>query len=153
MEDGDLHTDYKRQRQFKWKGLDEGLELERRDSDGEEEDEEVGTAEEQWRLQRLEREKWMKGEPKVFFFSTHIISICFFLLRFSHLFLKILTSLLIYVSNSWPNGWTKLAEFFGGNFFFFKIRNFEFLLVFLKFHGQNWALRLVNNIILFRKRH
>ena len=37
--------------------------------------------------------------------------------------------------------------------FFFLIRNFEFLLVFLKFHGQNWALRLVNNIILFRKRH
>ena len=73
MEDGDLHTDYKRQRQFKWKGLDEGLELERRDSDGEEEDEEVGTAEEQWRLQRLEREKWMKGEPKVFFLSTQII--------------------------------------------------------------------------------
>ena len=73
MEDGDLHTDYKRQRQFKWKGLDEGLELERRDSDGEEEDEEVGTAEEQWRLQRLEREKWMKGGPKVFFLSTQII--------------------------------------------------------------------------------
>ena len=87
MEDGDLHTDYKRQRQFKWKGLDEGLELERRDSDGEEEEEEgVGTAEEQWRIQRLEREKWMKGEPKVFFLSALIILYLIFLLKFSRIF-------------------------------------------------------------------
>ena len=29
LEDGDLHTDYKRQRQFKWNGLDEDIEVHR----------------------------------------------------------------------------------------------------------------------------
>ena len=27
LEDGDLHTDYKRQRQFKWNGLDDNIEV------------------------------------------------------------------------------------------------------------------------------
>ena len=27
LEDGDLHTDYKRQRQFKWNGLDDDIEV------------------------------------------------------------------------------------------------------------------------------
>jgi len=59
LEDGDLHTDYKRNRQFKWKGLDDGIELSKRDSDSEHEEEEDATAE-KWRLQRMEREKWIK---------------------------------------------------------------------------------------------
>jgi len=76
LEDGDLHTDNKRQRQFKWKGLDEDLEMDRRDSDGEEE-EQVDGEDENWRVQRLEREKWLKenqqnakstSEPETKFF-------------------------------------------------------------------------------------
>ena len=27
LEDGDLHTDYKRERQFKWAGLDDRIEV------------------------------------------------------------------------------------------------------------------------------
>ena len=61
LEDGDLHTDNKRQRQFKWKGLDDSLEIDRRVSDGEEEGDEGAEEGELWRIQRLEREKWMKG--------------------------------------------------------------------------------------------
>ena len=61
LEDGDLHSDNKRQRQFKWKGLDDSLEVDRRVSDGEEEVDDMGEGE-QWRIQRLEREKWMKGK-------------------------------------------------------------------------------------------
>jgi len=60
LEDGDLHSENKRQRQFKWKGLDESLELGRRDSDGEEDGEDVAEQHEQYRIQRLEREKWLK---------------------------------------------------------------------------------------------
>merc|ERR1719354_246842 len=60
LEDGDLHTDNKRERQFKWKGLDDSLEIDRRVSDGEEEGDEGAEEGELWRIQRLEREKWMK---------------------------------------------------------------------------------------------
>merc|ERR1711872_44790 len=52
LEDGDLHTDNKRQRQFKWKGLDEDIEVAKPDSDGEEE--ELGI-DETWRLETMER--------------------------------------------------------------------------------------------------
>merc|ERR1711872_903139 len=57
LEDGDLHTDNKRQRQFKWKGLDEDIEVAKPDSDGEEE--ELGI-DETWRLETMERKKWFK---------------------------------------------------------------------------------------------
>jgi len=60
LEDGDLHSENKRQRQFKWKGLDDSLELDRRDSDQEEEGDEVSEQIEQSTLQRLQREKWLK---------------------------------------------------------------------------------------------
>merc|ERR1719228_803338 len=60
LEDGDLHSENKRQRQFKWKGLDDSLELDRRDSDHEEEGDEVTEQIEQSTLQRLQREKWLK---------------------------------------------------------------------------------------------
>jgi hypothetical protein len=65
LEDGDLHTDYKRTRQFRWKGLDDDLEVAGRKSDEEEEAAEDAD-EEAWRLQRLEREKWLKGKKKIF---------------------------------------------------------------------------------------
>ena len=61
LEDGDLYSENKRQRQFKWKGLDVSLELDRRDSDQEEEGDEVTEQIEQSTLQRLQREKWLKG--------------------------------------------------------------------------------------------
>jgi len=59
LEDGDLHTDNKRTRQFKWKGLDDMVEFNKQDSDSEEEGD-AGDVDENWRLQRLEREKWVK---------------------------------------------------------------------------------------------
>ena len=71
LEDGDLHTDHKRNRQFKWKGLDDGIELDKRDSDSEQEEGEEDATAEKWRLQRVEREKWMKGR-KLMLFSLKV---------------------------------------------------------------------------------
>ena len=80
LEDGDLHTDYKRQRQFKWNGLDEDIEVHvimkdrfqefqyfffvsqvgpRKDEEANGEEEETL---EQWRLAKMEKEKWMQVE-------------------------------------------------------------------------------------------
>ena len=62
LEDGDLHTDYKRQRQFRWAGLDEGIEVgPRQDEDGGGDEEERA---EEWRLGKIEREKWLKKHEK-----------------------------------------------------------------------------------------
>lgn len=62
LEDGDLHTDYKRQKQFKWSGLDDNIEV------GPRKDEDVGDQEEEtiekWRLAKMEREKWLKEQEK-----------------------------------------------------------------------------------------
>jgi len=74
LEDGDLHTDYKRTRQFRWKGLDDDLEVAGRKSDEEEEAAEDAD-EEAWRLQRLEREKWLKGKKKIFVTKKNILDI------------------------------------------------------------------------------
>ena len=63
LEDGDLHTDYKRQRQFKWAGLDDAIEVggPSRGVQGEGEEEEAETLE-KWRLEKMEREKWLKEQ-------------------------------------------------------------------------------------------
>ena len=62
LEDGELHSDNARSRKFRWKDTDEDAELERRPSDDEGEDAVEGNAQlnEKWRLERLEREKWIK---------------------------------------------------------------------------------------------
>ena len=62
LEDGDLHTDYKRQRQFKWSGLDDNIEVgPKKDEDGlENEDETI----EAWRLEKMAREKWLNEQEK-----------------------------------------------------------------------------------------
>jgi len=63
LEDGDLHTDYKRQRQFKWAGLDDVIES-KVSTEGEvsihEDVEKENEEYEKWRLAKLEREKWIK---------------------------------------------------------------------------------------------
>ena len=62
LEDGELHSDNARARKFRWKDTDEDIDLERRPSDDEGEDA-LGITEQQdekWRLERLEREKWVK---------------------------------------------------------------------------------------------
>merc|ERR1712098_153625 len=56
LEDGDLPTDYKRTKQFRWAGLDDNIEV------GPSKDEEVDGAEEEetlekWRLEKMEKEK------------------------------------------------------------------------------------------------
>merc|ERR1712142_855339 len=62
LEDGDLHTDIKRQKQFKWSGLDDNIEVgPRKDDDGMEQE---GETLEQWRLEKMEREKWLKEQEK-----------------------------------------------------------------------------------------
>ena len=62
LEDGELHSDNTRSRKFRWKDTDGDIELERRASDDEGEDNASLTAQqdEKWRLERLEREKWVK---------------------------------------------------------------------------------------------
>ena len=62
LEDGDLHTDYKRQKQFKWSGLDDNIEVgPRREDEAAELEEETL---EKWRLAKMEREKWLKEQEK-----------------------------------------------------------------------------------------
>ena len=61
LEDGELHSDNGRTRKFRWKDTDDDVELERRSSD----DEGANVSgenlqDEKWRLERLEREKWLK---------------------------------------------------------------------------------------------
>jgi len=62
LEDGDLHTDIKRQKQFKWSGLDDNIEVGPRKDDeaGEQEEETL----EKWRLAKMEREKWIQDQEK-----------------------------------------------------------------------------------------
>ena len=62
LEDGELHSDNARTRKFRWKDADEDIgDLERRPSDDDAEDPTGNTqVDEKWRLERLEREKWVK---------------------------------------------------------------------------------------------
>ena len=60
LEDGELHTDRARTRQFRWQGIDDGAELDKRTSDGEEEEEVSDAEEEKRRIAKLEREKWIQ---------------------------------------------------------------------------------------------
>jgi len=63
LEDGDLHTDIKRQKQFKWSGLDDNIEVGPRKDDGEGMEQEEETLE-KWRLAKMEREKWIQEQEK-----------------------------------------------------------------------------------------
>ena len=69
LEDGELHSDSGvRQRQFRWRGVDETEELSRRMDEEREEGEEavIGEEERESRRLRMEREKWlMEQSPKV----------------------------------------------------------------------------------------
>jgi len=65
LEDGDLHTDYKRQRQFKWAGLDDELESKGVEGDATQKEAEEDNEEyEKWRLAKMEREKWIQEQTK-----------------------------------------------------------------------------------------
>ena len=61
LEDGDLHSDHARTRKFKWKNLDDDIELEQRHSDEEADHDEDQAELEKRRLERLDREKWLNG--------------------------------------------------------------------------------------------
>ena len=63
MEDGDLHTDIKRQKQFKWSGLDDDIEVGPRGDEGEAMEQEEETLE-KWRLGKMEREKWLQDQEQ-----------------------------------------------------------------------------------------
>lgn len=63
LEDGDLHTDVKRQKQFKWSGLDDNIEVGPRRDEGEGIEQEEETLE-KWRLAKMEREKWLQEQEK-----------------------------------------------------------------------------------------
>jgi len=63
LEDGDLHTDYKRTKQFRWAGLDDNIEVgpsKDEEGDGAEEEETL----EKWRLEKMEKEKWIQEFAK-----------------------------------------------------------------------------------------
>ena len=61
LEDGELHSDNTRARKFRWKDTEDDTELERRASDEEGEDiPGTNVQDEKWRVERLEREKWVK---------------------------------------------------------------------------------------------
>ena len=60
LEDGELHTDRARTRQFRWHGIDAQTELDKRFSDGEDNDEAENADEEKRRMAKLEREKWVQ---------------------------------------------------------------------------------------------
>ena len=61
LEDGELHSDNTRTRKFRWKDTEDDTELERRASDDEGEDiPGANVQDEKWRVERLEREKWVK---------------------------------------------------------------------------------------------
>jgi len=64
LEDGDLHTDIKRQKQFKWSGLDDNIEVGPRKDDGGEGMEQEEETLEHWRLEKMEREKWLQEQEK-----------------------------------------------------------------------------------------
>jgi hypothetical protein len=61
LEDGDLHTDYKRERQFKWANLDDQIDMGPGPTQGDEEMDEAETLE-KWRLEKMEKEKWLKEQ-------------------------------------------------------------------------------------------
>jgi len=66
LEDGEDHDDEKRERQFKWKGMDDNIELEVRKSDDEDETESQRELDEKMRRERVERETWlMQNQEKV----------------------------------------------------------------------------------------
>lgn len=68
LPDGDLHSDNKgRTRNFRWRHLDSQMDIFRPDSDGEEGDEEDAKQDEdtQWRLQRHQREQWLKENKEM----------------------------------------------------------------------------------------
>ena len=58
-----MHTDIKRQKQFKWSGLDDNIEVGPRKDDGEGMEQEEETLE-KWRLAKMEREKWIQEQEK-----------------------------------------------------------------------------------------
>ena len=63
LEDGELHSDATRTRKFRWKDTEEDIDLERRPSDDETEENEGATLQdEKWRLERREREKVNNGD-------------------------------------------------------------------------------------------
>nr|XP_012774017.2 claspin isoform X1 [Maylandia zebra] len=68
LADGDLHSDGPgRARRFRWKNIDDGFSMERTGAEGEEdweEEDDVDQAEVQRRIERLEREQWLREQSE-----------------------------------------------------------------------------------------
>uniref|UniRef100_A0A3B4EY01 Claspin n=1 Tax=Pundamilia nyererei TaxID=303518 RepID=A0A3B4EY01_9CICH len=85
LADGDLHSDGPgRARRFRWKNIDDGFSMERTGAEGEEdweEEDDVDQAEVQRRIERLEREQWLREQVGFmvcsFFVHTHEGDLCF----------------------------------------------------------------------------
>ncbi|CAH1262768.1 CLSPN [Branchiostoma lanceolatum] len=66
LEDGDLHSDSRRKRRFRWTNTDENsqTDLFTLNSDGEQEGGEEGEDDSQWRMARYQREKWLREKQE-----------------------------------------------------------------------------------------
>ncbi|XP_078672916.1 claspin-like isoform X2 [Branchiostoma floridae x Branchiostoma belcheri] len=66
LEDGDLHSDSRRKRRFRWTNIDENsqTDLFTLNSDGEQEGGEEGEDDSQWRMARFQREKWLREKQE-----------------------------------------------------------------------------------------
>ncbi|XP_035666050.1 claspin-like [Branchiostoma floridae] len=66
LEDGDLHSDSRRKRRFRWTNIDENsqTDLFTLNSDGEQEGGEEGEDDSQWRMARYQREKWLREKQE-----------------------------------------------------------------------------------------
>ncbi|KGL83754.1 Claspin, partial [Tinamus guttatus] len=65
--DGDLHSDGPgRTRRFRWKNIDDAsqMDLFQRDSDNDDENEELDETEAKWRKERFEREQWLREQKE-----------------------------------------------------------------------------------------
>uniref|UniRef100_A0A8C7EB68 Claspin n=1 Tax=Nothoprocta perdicaria TaxID=30464 RepID=A0A8C7EB68_NOTPE len=65
--DGDLHSDGPgRMRRFRWKNIDDAsqIDLFQRDSDNDDENEELDETEAKWRKERFEREQWLREQKE-----------------------------------------------------------------------------------------
>ncbi|KAM5248652.1 claspin [Ctenodactylus gundi] len=67
LADGDLHSDGPgRMRKFRWKNIDDAsqMDLFHRDSDEEQNEEQLDETEARWRKERIEREKWLQDQAQ-----------------------------------------------------------------------------------------
>ncbi|ELU01164.1 hypothetical protein CAPTEDRAFT_92351 [Capitella teleta] len=81
LPDGDMHSEGQgRMRRFRWANIDDdGTQQDMfRDSDGEEKEEEEEEAESKWRMERIEREKFLAEQKVIVLFLNNFLVILSF---------------------------------------------------------------------------